>query len=569
MHLRGWKKSGIVFAICALPGCAATPDDGGHAPAVTDPGTKPQATSAGGSGAHAHGPALQPNANRYKDTGSKPATGRSGSATLAARALLGKDGTTDVELTTGTLDAPGAPPGNIAKVQLKVLNGTGDVVLTRNDNGLVGGGYVDERVPGLSRHAPLQVQTNIEGIDAHRTDVVTTPLTVELRPDLAASDLRAPARAWQGNTVLVGATIKELNGDVGARASCVLGVDGQEVDHADGIWVDAGGTVSCRFAYRFPASGVHAIAVRAANVVPGDWDTTNNTVTGSIGIVTPVPVEYSASASDVRTHDESAGWSWWNQTYWQQYWWYWWWGNGGYSTWTYASDSTYDYRTDARYQSAQFDTWFGRGVSFPLTKAVVTETSDGAPVSQTDFSGQPADFVSGTESCVQSWNGSLAVYLCSDSTSGQTHVHAQRGAGDVTYHSFNYYAWYESWTSCWWGWWGWGGCSSGSYGGSWSSNYDATSSQGTFVPMGSSYAYGLSLTDGDLVYAPVSASVGLTPFSSEWGTNGTEQCSSGSWGWSSWWSGDIVQTASCRFEDHARSGVSGQTSGVQSSAPAN
>src|SRR5215204_3169625 len=46
-------------------------------------------------------PQLVPNARRYKESGLKPATGRSGSASLTGRALLGKDGATTIELSTG------------------------------------------------------------------------------------------------------------------------------------------------------------------------------------------------------------------------------------------------------------------------------------------------------------------------------------------------------------------------------------------------------------------------------------------------------------------------------------
>src|SRR3712207_1542886 len=58
-------------------------------------------------------PQLVPNGRRYQERGLKPSTGRSGSASLTARALLGKDGATSVEMTTGGLDGGGAQPGNI------------------------------------------------------------------------------------------------------------------------------------------------------------------------------------------------------------------------------------------------------------------------------------------------------------------------------------------------------------------------------------------------------------------------------------------------------------------------
>ena len=42
-------------------------------------------------------PKLYPNSKKYRDTGAHPATGRSGSASLMVRALLGKDNKTDLE----------------------------------------------------------------------------------------------------------------------------------------------------------------------------------------------------------------------------------------------------------------------------------------------------------------------------------------------------------------------------------------------------------------------------------------------------------------------------------------
>src|SRR5687768_4292723 len=86
-------------------------------------------------------PQLVANARRYAEKGLKPATGRSGSASLTARALLGKNGMTTVEMTTGELDGGGAQPGNINKAQLKPLSESGEALYARNYTGLSGGGY--------------------------------------------------------------------------------------------------------------------------------------------------------------------------------------------------------------------------------------------------------------------------------------------------------------------------------------------------------------------------------------------------------------------------------------------
>src|SRR5215203_4447012 len=70
-------------------------------------------------------PQLVPNARRYKESGLKPASGRAGSASLTGRALLGKDGATTIELSTGHLDTGETQPGNINKSQIKPLDENG------------------------------------------------------------------------------------------------------------------------------------------------------------------------------------------------------------------------------------------------------------------------------------------------------------------------------------------------------------------------------------------------------------------------------------------------------------
>jgi hypothetical protein len=77
-------------------------------------------------------PQLVPNSRRYKESGLKPASGRSGSASLTGRALLAKDGATTVELSTGQLDTSEPQPGNINKSQIKPLDENGDPLYARN-----------------------------------------------------------------------------------------------------------------------------------------------------------------------------------------------------------------------------------------------------------------------------------------------------------------------------------------------------------------------------------------------------------------------------------------------------
>jgi len=83
-----------------------------------------------------------------------------------------------------------------------------------------------------------------------------------------------------------------MNGDAAAATTCVLTIDGNVVDQVKNVYVDAAGSVSCAFVYTFKATGSHNIQVTAANVVPGDWDTNNNSSSGTIDITNPITAEH-------------------------------------------------------------------------------------------------------------------------------------------------------------------------------------------------------------------------------------------------------------------------------------
>jgi hypothetical protein len=158
-------------------------------------------------------PTLTPNSQKYRDNGLK------------------KDGNTFLELTTGDLDNPAAAPGNISKVQVKLLRNNGTTVY-ENYNNLEVGGYFTQSLPNMFRRQPLQLQANVRGIDPTRTDGVTIAEQIKLRPDPVADRLTGPAQAFVNTTVNLEAVIREANGDSGARADCVLYVNGAETDRA-------------------------------------------------------------------------------------------------------------------------------------------------------------------------------------------------------------------------------------------------------------------------------------------------------------------------------------------------
>ena len=216
-----------------------------------------------------------PNRIKYSDTGLKPATGRAGDIAVAARALLGADGATDVELTTGSFDGDAAPTGSLNRVQVKADYDTSDAI-TRNFS--AGGSFASVRLDGLglAPHESIQIQASAQSAADARTGVVTMIETVKRRPDLRAAAVPVPPYGIEGHPLNVYLNISETNRDIGARADCVLRVDGVEVDRATNIWVDAGGTVSCAMTHVFTAAGPHQLQVSVENVSPGDWNAGNN-----------------------------------------------------------------------------------------------------------------------------------------------------------------------------------------------------------------------------------------------------------------------------------------------------
>ena len=232
----------------------------------------------------------------YRESGVGNATGRSGSAVMTARALLGKDGQTTVEMTTGLLDSSVTPPGSFTKVQFKPLDAAGNPLFLRNFIPPSGaGGYYSFTWPSLHRAEQIQLQGNVNDIDKNRTDVVTLVETTKLRPDLTVQNLILPSSAVVNHAVNISASIVELNGDASATTTCMLAVDGGNVDQANNVYVDAGGSVSCLFVYKFTSAGTHTVQVTAANVAPGDWDVSNNSASGTISITSPGTAEHASA----------------------------------------------------------------------------------------------------------------------------------------------------------------------------------------------------------------------------------------------------------------------------------
>jgi hypothetical protein len=451
-------------------------------------------------------PQLISNTKKYRDTGLPSARGRSGSATLTARALLGKDGQTSIEMTTGTLDDATPAPGQIIKAQLKPINNNGETIYARNYTGLTGGGRFAVTLNDLRRAQQLQVQANVNGIDPNRTDVVTVVETVKLRPDISASSLVAPAKAIVNTNVSLSVVVRELNGDVGAKANVVLYVDGREVDRANGIWVDANGTVSAAFTHNFTSEGVKQLEVKVERVTPGDYNPANNSVTRSIEIVPPtVKLSYYASAADLS----------WDSHYTSDY-------EYNYSdgTLTTGEASNYTYGSKGHTQDVSFYGWSNvAALSFPLD-ASITELNDGVAVHSATFPGVSPDYSYTSEYGPYTYSTNalyrqdptsgyyleVSSYSVSDSEQGYknnfTQVSYSRHAGEVTYHSAGIYRSYYAYQG------------EVVYDDSYSFNYASSEKVGIFTPFGTQYGFNVSLSGADGVVLAAAPSMSLVPTNS-------------------------------------------------------
>jgi hypothetical protein len=220
--------------------------------------------------------------------------------------------------------------------------------------------------------------------------------------------------------VNIAATVREANGDVGARADCVLYVDGAAADRADGIWVDAGGLVTCAFAYTFAAPGVKRLEVRAEGVTPADYEPANNSAAASLEI-TSDPFHYSAFARDLDLY-----------------------------YYTYSSTRTTRLSDGLASESQTSETKTGHEqasgifadmpthLTFPITRIEVSQTSGGTPLHEAAYDNVMPN---SRGRCFQQQYaifGYGKLFLCANPTS--TVVQYVRWAGDVTYQSTAYSA---------------------------------------------------------------------------------------------------------------------------------
>lgn len=360
---------------------------------------------------------LKSNTKKYRDSSMPSASGRDGIVNVTARALMGSDGVVDLEITTGELDTATKAPGTLSKLQVMALNpvqpSTDNPVWTKNYNGLRNGGAAAYRYEGLKRHQPVYVHANVTGM-IRGTAVVKLTEKVKMRPDLHVQRLEAPARVRIDEIVHLTATVAEVNGDVGAISHCVLYAEGQEVDRAQGIWVDAGSAVQCAFMTQFTTAGMKQVKVAVEGVTPGDFSMANNEASATIEVTRSNDFYWHASAHvDVEPYSYR-----YNYSY--DYWY-----------------GQYERHEAGKIQYGYVHGWSQEKVSFPMD-IDVKMTSGGHEWMNVSYDNAQPNNNWYYNSCFYDFNGGRYVQVCSDYYQ-QTSFYVQYYAQDVVYYGYDYW----------------------------------------------------------------------------------------------------------------------------------
>lgn len=342
--------------------------------------------------------------------------GHGNNADMAVRTLLDGKGNAVLEATTGSFDDSSTPKGSIDRVDVRIPHADkkhrDDMTFKPKPTGP----RFTTPIGRLPHGQPLTVSADISGI-GRGNDHVSVDDTVQYRPDLAVAHFDVPASASLGLPMSLAATVREMMGDLGANADCILSADGAVIDQVPGIWVDAGGVVTCHFTATFTTPGQHQLHVDVANVRPGDYDVSNNGADGTVTMA--APFSFTASAYD--------------------------------ATYT-GSDATQIVDTSGSVLFSENDTFGGSTqaislngawatpLAFPLGAVSARATSGGNSWSILDLpslaagSTDPTQGTCGSASDATGYNWITVCTIAAGATPA-TSVNISEFAGDVTYHS--------------------------------------------------------------------------------------------------------------------------------------
>jgi hypothetical protein len=388
---------------------------------------------------------LTSNTVKYADNGAKAWHGKSSKGQdVWSRALIDQNGVVTLEVATAEFESGHPTVGQLDKVQVKMVAPSGAKSVQNFNYVPLNNGYLALSLGHTARNTVALVQVNVDDATGKRTDVVIADDTVKFRPDLRVFLIVVAPHVRVSAPFDVGATVSEIKGDVGARADCVLKLDGSEVDRISGMWVDRSGSVSCAFhAPGFVTLGTHTVTISVDREGPTDFDFSTNSATASVeAVIDHIQLGYDVTISQTVGHSKSE-----HATYYT--------GTNGS-----RSEAHLNTESDHNEQMANFSAWADQPVRPRLGTLVVdgsaatsatltfSELSDGLPVDAVTYPSIPLHLNYGTVDgdgggCFLSGQQAdgFVLSVCSgwsaDGT-GQSYIQYSRFANRVVYLSTNY-----------------------------------------------------------------------------------------------------------------------------------
>ena len=217
---------------------------------------------------------------------------------LSLQALQDVNEVTDLYVKVNVIAAGFTAPTLAQQLQLKSFDIFSKLRWTKNlrDLGLAvgsGSSTVNLQYSDVEHGQNVKAKMTVKD-SSGRVQVLYHETRALFRPDLAVASVTAPPQANARQIVNIPVSIRELKGDLGATANVYLLDGGTLIDSANGVTVAPLGEVAVVFSARFSDAGGHALKVVIGDVVPGDYDSSNNEHSFNMDVVVPSlqPVSY-------------------------------------------------------------------------------------------------------------------------------------------------------------------------------------------------------------------------------------------------------------------------------------
>jgi hypothetical protein len=358
---------------------------------------------------------------------------------LSLKALQDVNQITDLYLDVNVIISGYAPATSAKHIQLKSFDTDGELRWTKNlqDVPLTAGQAVSStavQFDDMGRYQPVQAQVQVQTGQSVDTEVLRASTQVLFRPDLTVDSIDAEETVIIGQPVVISSLIKELNGDLGATANIHLYISNDLIDTVDAASIDANGSASAVFTTSFEEPGIYTLTVVAADVNPGDYDTSNNSFSITIEAKEPEPSVTPGApmwASLWYHHAEGA----YSHNYWD-----WWYGE-------------YNYSQNGKWESLFFYLdGNNHKFNFPIEKVTISLAADNSTPIEYELANVQASWTwsdgNGTQAYHSSYLGNRDyLYIWSVNYPAWNH---NRAGARVQHYAGNY-VYFSRYHDYWWG----------------------------------------------------------------------------------------------------------------------